>query len=150
MKVSWLSTLCHTEVRESMVIAGEWLQCDDGITRPCVQVTIRGPDDSICADDFLVDTAADRSAFSAALLKKLRLSGSHAPPDVLLKGIGGSSPYVIVTTVLEFTRDDGGPAGVRGEFAGFTEPTATDLNILGRDVLDNFDVITSRRCNAAG
>jgi hypothetical protein len=52
-----------------MVIVGEWLRCDDGITRPCV-------------------------------------------------------------------------------FAAFNEATATDLNILGRDVLDNFDVITSRRSNA--
>jgi hypothetical protein len=74
--------------------------------------------------------------------------GNHAPPDVSLKGIGGSSPHVVVFTVLEFTRDDGGPARVRGEFAAFTDPTATDLSILGRDVLDNFDVITSRRRNA--
>jgi hypothetical protein len=34
------------------------------------------------------------------------------------------------------------------ESAAFTESTATDLSILGRDVLDNFDVITSRRRNA--
>jgi hypothetical protein len=37
---------------------------------------------------------------------------------------------------------------VRGEFAAFTDPTATDLSILGRDVLENFDVITSRRSSA--
>ena len=36
---------------------------------------------------------------------------------------------------------------VRGEFAGFTDPTATDLSILGRDVLDHFDVLISRRHN---
>jgi hypothetical protein len=64
-----------------------------------------------------------------------------------LQGIGGASPHVLVTTVLELTRDDGGPARVRGEFAAFTDPAATDLSILGRDVLDNFDVITSRRRN---
>ena len=131
-----------------MVIPGEWLQCEDGITRPTVQVTIHGPDNSVCADHFLVDTAADRSAFSAALLKKLRLSGDQAPPGLSLQGIGGTTPHVIVTTALEFTRDDGGPARVRGEFAAFTDPSATDFSILGRDVLDNFDVITSRRCNA--
>jgi hypothetical protein len=36
---------------------------------------------------------------------------------------------------------------MRGEFAGFTDPTATDLSILGRDVLDHFDVLISRRRN---
>ena len=41
--------------------------------------------------------------------------------------------------------DDGGLARVRGEFAGFTDPTATDLSILGRDVLDHFDSIISRQ-----
>jgi hypothetical protein len=48
---------------------------------------------------------------------------------------------------MEFTRDDGGPVRVRGEFAGFTNPTATDLSVLGRDLLDNFDLIISRRRN---
>jgi hypothetical protein len=54
----------------------------------------------------------------------------------------------MVSAVLELTRDDGGTIRVRGELAAFTDPTTTDLSILGRDVLDNFDVITSRRRNA--
>jgi hypothetical protein len=44
---------------------------------------------------------------------------------------------------LEFKRDDGGTAVVRGEFAAFTDPAATDLSILGRDVSNNFDLILS-------
>jgi hypothetical protein len=47
--------------------------------------------------------------------------------------------------LLELTRDDGVPATIRGEFAAFIDPRASDLSILGRDVLDNFDVIISRR-----
>ena len=31
--------------------------------------------------------------------------------------------------------------------AAFTDPAAADLSILGRDVLDHFDVIVSRRRN---
>jgi hypothetical protein len=54
---------------------------------------------------------------------------------------------VLVTTVIEFIRDDGGSVRVRGEIAGFTDPAATDLSVLGCDVLDNFDLILSRRCN---
>ena len=52
---------------------------------------------------------------------------------------------MLVDHVLELTRDDGGPAHIRGEFAAFIDPTATDLSILGRDVLYHFDVILSRR-----
>jgi hypothetical protein len=72
------------------------------------------------------------------------MPSNGAPAGVSLKGIGGGSPYVVVTTTLEFTRDDGGRVRIRGDFAAFTDPTATDMSILGRDVLDIFDVIISR------
>jgi hypothetical protein len=48
---------------------------------------------------------------------------------------------------MEFLCEDGRLARVRGELASFTDSTATDLSILGRDVLDNFDMIISRRRN---
>ena len=47
----------------------------------------------------------------------------------------------------ELTRDDGGPAHIRGESAAFVDPTVSDLNILGRDVLCHFHVISSCRRN---
>jgi hypothetical protein len=53
--------------------------------------------------------------------------------------------FVLVNTVVEFTKEDGGPVRVRGEYAAFTDPAATDLSILGRDVLDLFDIIVSKR-----
>ena len=46
---------------------------------------------------------------------------------------------------MEFICDDGRTIRVRGDFASFTDPAATDLSVLGRDVLDNFDLISSRR-----
>jgi len=33
---------------------------------------------------------------------------------------------------------------VRGKFTAFTDPLTTDLSVMGRDVLNNFDVIVSR------
>jgi hypothetical protein len=44
-------------------------------------------------------------------------------------------------------REVGGTAIVRGEYAAFTDPSATDLSILGRDVINNFDLILSRARN---
>jgi hypothetical protein len=52
-----------------------------------------------------------------------------------------------VQTVVVLTRDDGGEVFMRGEFAAFTDRSATDLSILGRDVLNHFDLILSRRRN---
>jgi len=58
--------------------------------------------------------------------------GVKSPPSKWFRLIA------VVTTAVEFLRDDGGAVRVRGEFAAFTDPTATDLSVLGRDVLDNF------------
>ena len=128
-----------------MVIAGEWRLGDDGVIRPAMCAKALAADGPYHVEVFLVDSCADRTVFSASLLAKLQLSPNTSVPGFGLKGIGGDSPFVLVSTVVEFTRDGGGPVHVRGEFAAFTDPAATDLSILGRDVLDLFDVIVSRR-----
>ena len=128
-----------------MLIVGKWLVCDDGITRPIVEAKVSVPDGPEHGGRFLVDSAADRTVFTAELLERLGAAGNHAAPGFGLAGIGGRSPFVLVQAVIEMTRDDGGPARFRGEFAAFTDPKATDLSILGRDVLDLLDVILSRR-----
>lgn len=130
-----------------MRIVGEWLLCDDAVTRPVARARVAASDGTFWSDRFLIDSGADRTVFSAALLRKLRLPANQPPPGLALVGISGTSAYVVVRTVMEFNRDDGGPARVRGEFAAFTDPLATDLSVLGRDVLDNFDLILSRRRN---
>ena len=130
-----------------MRIPGEWQLRDDGVTRPLVRAAVFGGDGRPIAENFLIDSGADRTVFSQALLTRLRLPTTSASTGVTLSGIGGASAFVVVTTAVEFLRDDGGAVRVRGEFAAFTDPTATDLSVLGRDVLDNFDLIISRRRN---
>ena len=130
-----------------MLIAGEWQMGDDGVIRPIVRVKVFGADGRPVTDDFLIDSGADRTVLSATLMVQLRLPTRSAQPGLAPSGIGGESAFVVVTTVLEFLREDGGPVRVRGEVAGFIDPTATDLSILGRDVLDHFDVLISRRRN---
>jgi hypothetical protein len=127
-----------------MVIAGEWLTCEDGITRPVILAKVLGGGGQYHADNFLVDSGADRTVLSAELLSKLEALTNRPKPDFSLHGVGGESNSVPIKSVLEFERQDGKPARVRGEFAAFTDPEATDFSILGRDVLDNFDVILSR------
>lgn len=128
-----------------MLIIGEWQLCDDGMTRLTVRAKVLGSDGSLVAEDFLLDSGADRTVLSAALLARLQLPVSSNPPGFTLSDVGGTSVCVLVTTVLEFIRDDGRPIRIHGTYAGFTDPGATDLSILGRDVIDNFDLIISRR-----
>lgn len=128
-----------------MLIVGEWHLFDDGVTRLLVQAQVLGEGGVAFAQDFLIDTGADRTVFSAVLLERLQLPAQHAESGSSLSGIGGQSPFVLATTIMEFLCDDGRLIRVRGEFASFTDPAATDLSVLGRDVLDNFDLIFSRR-----
>jgi hypothetical protein len=130
-----------------MVIVGEWRVCDDGVARPAVQARVGGTTGTQLAEYLLVDSCADRSVLSADLPNRLGVSSSAPPADLIFQGIGGSSEFVLVDIVLEFACQDGAPARVRGQFAAFTDRTATDLSILGRDVLNHFDVILSRRNN---
>jgi hypothetical protein len=130
-----------------MRIEGEWWVCEDGMPRPAVRVRVAAANGLLIGEYFFVDTLADRTVFSAEYLGKLGLATQQAPPDHALAGIGGQSMHVLLTVALEFIRDDGVQISVNGQFAAFTDPTASDLSLLGRDVLNNFDVIVSRPRN---
>jgi hypothetical protein len=73
------------------------------------------------------------------------VNGPFSATDTCIRGISGQTDYVSVESVLVLRRSEGGVAKVRGEFLGLTDPAASDLCVLGRDVTDNFDLILSRR-----
>jgi hypothetical protein len=129
-----------------MLIRGQWSACSDGVTRPIILAQILDASGQVVDVRMLVDSAADNTVLSEEVLTNLQLPTQPSPPGLVFQGVGGQSPIVVVTTTLEFPRADaGGTARVRGQFAAFTDPSATDISILGRDVLDHFDVIISRR-----
>jgi hypothetical protein len=128
-----------------MLISGQWWVCLDGLTRPTIPIEVETGTGRLVDERFLIDSGADRTVFSAALLTRLPLASSTLPPGLALQGVGGGSPVVVLSTALVFTSSTGSTARFRGQFAAFTDPLATDMSILGRDVLDHFDVILSRR-----
>ncbi len=127
-----------------MRIEGEWLLCTDGITRPLVRVLVPDVNGRTIGEPFLVDTGADRTVFTAAFLQVLQMPVA-VMPGLQLAGVGGNTAFVEFDTFLEFVRSDGGYARVRGRFCGFTAPTAFEMNVLGRDVLNNFTIISNWR-----
>jgi hypothetical protein len=130
-----------------MQVVGRWLLCDDGVVRPVIRAGVVGNSGRTHADDFLLDSGSDRTVLSALLRQELGLLPVGTSNGITLEGIGGGADFVLLDTVLELTRDDGGTAMIRSHFAAFINPAATDLSILGRDVMDNFDLIISRRRN---
>jgi len=45
---------------------------------------------------------------------------------------------------IELTQVSGRPASFNGSFAAVNDPTALDMSVLGRDILDFFAVIVDR------
>ena len=131
----------------SMRIVGTWRTCDDGVARPVLQGVLFGARGQPLTEWFLIDTGADRTVLSGSVYFRLGITGRLPDTGYRLMGIGGATDFVLLTTEVEFTRDDGQPVRVRGELSAFTEPTATDFSVLGRDVLDSFDLVISRHKN---
>jgi hypothetical protein len=103
---------------------------------------VQASDGSWIQTPFLVDTAADRTVFSADILTALRLQ--PLPDADRLRGVGGSVPSVVVETRIQFLREDAGRINLLGRYAAFTELEALDMSVLGRDITNLFAVIVDR------
>jgi hypothetical protein len=128
-----------------MRINGEWRQCDDGVVRPMIRGEILTGDDTWQPAEFLVDTGADCTVFSAATLTALKLPATTMAGR--LGGLGGAAGSVAVSTQIRFERDSAGPVVFHGEFAAVTELEALDMCVLGRDVTGHFAVIVDQPAN---
>jgi hypothetical protein len=65
-----------------MRINGEWLLFDDGVVRPVIRGEILDGHDLLTAAEFLVDSGADRTVFSAPVLRALHLQPITTQEDV--------------------------------------------------------------------
>jgi hypothetical protein len=125
-----------------MRLDGKWLLCDDGFMRPVLRGEILAGDGSWLPAEFLVDTGADCTVFSALTLEALRLQ-----PDVgrtRLGGVGGIADSLIVETQIRFSRETGNQVLFRGQYTAFSQLESLDMCVLGRDVTDLFAVIVDR------
>jgi hypothetical protein len=127
-----------------MRIVGAWRTCDDGVARPLLRGVLFTAQGQPLTEWFLIDTGLDQTVFSGVTCFRLGIPARVPGQGYRLMGIGGATDFVLITTEVEFTRDDGQVVRVRGDFAALTDPAATDFSVLGRDVLDNFDLIVSR------
>ncbi len=125
-----------------MQINGEWLLCDDGVVRPVIRGEILTNERFWQPAEFLVDTGADRTVFSAATLSKLGLQ-----PIVVqerLGGLGGLINAVVVATQIQLTRETGSKVVFRSQYAAVTAVEALDICVLGRDITGLFTVLVDQ------
>lgn len=125
-----------------MLIPGHWITCDDGVIRPVIQSEIQAADGSWVQAELLIDTGADRTAFTAELLESLGLP--HVVALQQLGGLGGAAHTVTVSTEVRLPLEKGSPITFQGKFAAFTDPAALEINILGRDIMKLFAVIVDQ------
>jgi hypothetical protein len=125
-----------------MRIDGHWLLCDDGAVRPVIPGAVLDTNGQWQFAEFLVDTGADRTVFSAQVLAVLHLQAVNTRDQ--LGGIGGRADCAIVETQIRLRCEDEGFSVFRGQFAGVTQLEALDMSVLERDVLNLFAVIVDR------
>ena len=128
-----------------MRIDGEWLLCDDGILRPVIRGEILTGDGAWQRAEFLVDTGADRTVFSAATLAMPGLQFLITRDRI--GGLGGIAKSVVVETQVRLTREEAGKIVFRGQYAAVTDLEALDMSVLGRDIAGLFAVIIDRPGN---
>jgi hypothetical protein len=122
-------------------IKGDWVVGSDGVSRPMVEVLLAGA--SVLSRRFLVDTGADVTVIRRVTLDAL---GVALPTTaVAASGIGGDASLVSLSTYLVLQVEGGGTARVNGPFTASLDPVAFEFDLLGRDVLNNFEVLVSRR-----
>jgi hypothetical protein len=62
-----------------MEIAGLWVPCEDGVTRPMVVIKLTAADGTIHETDFLIDTGADCTVLSAGTWKTCACRSNPSP-----------------------------------------------------------------------
>jgi predicted aspartyl protease len=125
-----------------MRMDGLWRLCDDGILRPVFRATVLAANGRRVAVDFLADTGADRTVLCAELFRELGLTPISDPSR--LEGVGGQVESFVVETDIRIIRETGEPISIKGKYAAFTDPSALDMNVLGRDITNLFPLIVDR------
>ncbi|HET6882050.1 MAG TPA: aspartyl protease family protein [Pirellulales bacterium] len=126
-----------------MEIRGEWYVCNDGVVRPILRGEVLAANGRWRGVEFLVDTGADRTVFTASLFAVLGLEPTQA--DVELNGFGGTALAGVVRTRIRLTDTLGRKIDFRGEFAAAGDAAILDIAVLGRDVTNLFALITDRQ-----
>ena len=126
-----------------MLIPGSWRLSDDGAVRPTLTAFIEQADGNWYETLFLIDSGAGKTVFTADVAAALGLE--PVSPAEQLGGVGGLVSSASFKTRIRLRCEDGSAATIQGDFAAFTEKSALDFCVIGRDVLNIFVLVLDRR-----
>jgi predicted aspartyl protease len=128
-----------------MEIKGEWQFCEDGVVRPVMLGRFESSNGEWVNAELLIDTGADRTVLNTEVLQKLGIDPLETEEGI--SGLGGVTDAVVIQSKLQLFRETGAPVTFHSHFTAVTDPTALDLCVLGRDILDLFALIVDRPGN---
>lgn len=128
-----------------MRINGVWYVGEDSISRPVIRGEVLTSNGVWIKAPFLVDTGADLTVLSAAILADVQLQPLVSQDR--LGGVGGIANSIAVETQIRFSRETGGKVTFRGQYAAVTEVESLDVSVLGRDIMGLFSVIVDQPGN---
>src|SRR5436190_22748727 len=99
---------------------GRWEHAGGNVWRPVIFAEVETASGGWIGCDFLIDTAADVTVISPAVLLQLGRPTTLAARQ--LGGIGGSVPTLEVWTTIRFRAPDGSVANIGGTRSAFGVP----------------------------
>jgi hypothetical protein len=131
-----------------MIIEGFFQEREkDGITEPRINIEIVTNNVSIEVN-CLIDTGADNSYFPSNFIEKLNIDTSKLLLKSNISGVGSSNLecYIYTCEVVLRTKYNQ-KLQISMSIGIFKDKNALDEPIIGRDLLDLFDLIISKRKN---
>jgi hypothetical protein len=127
----------------TMRIDGRWHRFTDGFERPVIDAQLILPTGQLVPLSLLLDTGADFTVVGYNVAQSLSafLMPQSLPGAV---GVGGTAPIALLNAVLVFSTADGRQAGFRGPIQALAAPAAVEFSVLGRDIIDRFELVYSR------
>lgn len=118
-----------------------------GIFRPYISAELLSPSNEWMGIDLLIDTGADETFLDFSFIKKFKINIEEVKIKDDVGGIGGSGiPYFQLDSGLKLISSQGTKV-FSGKINIFLDPYASEVPLLGRDVLDSFVVIFDKKQN---
>jgi len=127
-----------------MILRGRYKN-EAEVLRPYISVFVYSSRGEWLEYDFLVDSGADVTFLHYGSLDELAIDTSNLEVYDDIGGVGGKDvPYIKFSSKLQFISGEDVKI-FEGDINVFLDPHATDVPLLGRDVLDQFVVLLNCR-----